>query len=549
MALVSSCRGARLSASACCLFLVAAQTAAGQRVPGQSPEALGKVDFGAQCDASVAAEFDRAVALLHHMTYPAAFAAFQAVTREDPDCAMGYWGAAMTLFQPLWPNRPSPQDLGRGLELALEARRRVAVAGRESMFVATVEAFFSPEGEPDYWARIERWAAATTELFVAYPDDREARAFFALAHLATAARGDAAAHHEEAAAVLSTVLAEEPTHPGAVHYLIHANDFSGREGESLDVVRRYGEIAPANAHALHMPTHIFVRLGEWEQVVEWNRRAAAAARRQRVGPDGEYVWDEYPHAVEYMVYAKLQQADDRAAQQLIGELTDTPDLQPTFKTAFHIASTAVRFAVEPRDWSLAMSLAVPADSRLDWELFPWPAALIWFGRGLGAAHIEGDGAIVDESLAHLARLSRSSAALAEPVFARQIELLRVELAAWQAFAAGDRERAVRELENAAALEESTPKHPVTPGPIVPALELLGDLYLEMGSPGPALDAYRASDARAPGRFNTILGMARASASLGDRDAARALYRTLLEGTVSSSTRAGVSEARAYIARP
>jgi tetratricopeptide (TPR) repeat protein len=549
MAFVRSRRVARFSSLCWSILLVGAPPVSGQAEPSGPREGLGPVDFGVSCDVSVVDGFDRAVSLLHHMTYPAALAAFQAVTREDPACALGYWGAAMTLFQPLWPNRPSPDDLLRGWQLAQQARGLVEPGGRESMFVATAEAFFSPEGEPDYWARIGRWSVATSRLFAANPDDREARAFFALSHLAGASLGDAATHHEEAAAVLLTILAEEPTHPGAVHYLIHANDFSGREHESLDVVRRYGQIAPANAHALHMPTHIFVRLGEWGQVVEWNRRAATAALRQRVGPAGEYVWDEYPHAIEYMVYAELQRADDHAAQQLIRALDETPDLQPTFKTAFHIASTAVRYAIEPHDWPRAVELTVPTDSGLSWESFPWPEALIWFGRGLGATHVEGADAVVEESLTHLTDLSRSPAAQAEPIFARQIEILRMEVAAWQAFAAGDRERAVRELEEVATLEERSPKHPVTPGPLVPARELLGEMYLAMQNPRAALDAYRAADAHAPGRFNTILGMARASAMAGDADAGRGFYRRLLNGTVSSSTRVGVAEAWAYVTGP
>ncbi len=546
MSQVGRFRFARLILMGGAVLLVGPRFASGQLRPGDSPESLGKVDFGASCDASVLVEFNRAVALLHHMTYPTAMAAFEVVTQQDPECALGYWGAAMTLFQPLWPNRPSPEDLRMGWELIQEARRRVVPDGRESMFVAAGEAFFSPEGETDYWPRIERWATSMTDLFVAYPDDREVRAFFALSHLATASRGDATAHHQEAAAVLTTILAEEPTHPGAVHYLIHANDFDGQEHGSLHIVRSYVDIAPANAHALHMPTHIFVRLGEWGSVIDWNRRAAASALRQRVGPNQEYVWDEFPHAVEYLVYAELQRADDASVQELIRSLNETPDLQPSFKTAFHLASTAVRYAIERRDWNQAAGLPVRAPKSLDWDSFPWPEALVWFARGLGATHLAGGASTAEESLTQLARLSDRAATLGEPVFADQISILHLEVGARQAFAVGDRDEALRLLEEAAALEESTPKHPVTPGPIAPARELLGDLYLEVGSPSLALSAYRASDARAPGRFNTILGLARASAALGDADAALLHYRALLDATVSSSTRAGALEARAYI---
>ncbi|HSM06958.1 MAG TPA: hypothetical protein VK858_20190, partial [Longimicrobiales bacterium] len=470
-----------LVACASLLFLIPHPRSAQE----SAPESLGVVEFGASCDPAVLDDLDRGFALLHHMTYPAASSVFQEVAEVDPDCAVAYWGAAMTHFQPLWPNRPTPEDLRAGWALAREARRRVAPSGREAMFVATGEAFFDPDGDPDYWTRIERWAAATKALFDAYPEDREARAFFALSHLATASRGDAARHHQEAADVLATILAEEPAHPGAVHYLIHANDFGGRERLSLDVVRSYGDIAPANPHALHMPTHIFVRLGEWESVIEWNRRAAAAALLQPVGPGGAYVWDEYPHAVEYLVYAELQRGDDAAAEALIRALHDTPALQPSFKTAFHLASTPVRLAVERKSWAEAAALPARDPATLDWDAFPWPEALVWFGRGLGAAHQEGSEETVAESVDRLRQLSAGASAQGEAVFATQIDVLRFEVEAWGALATGDADQAVWLLEEAVDLEEATPKHPVTPGPMLPARELLGDLYLALGRPGMA----------------------------------------------------------------
>ena len=541
---VSGCVFRAGATAALTAFFLVPSTA---RAQGEPQEPLGEVDFGATCDPAVLDAFDRGVALLHHMTYPAALAAFEAVTRRDPACALAYWGAAMTLFQPLWPNRPGPEELRRGWEWMQEARLRVRPGGRESMFVSAGEAFFDPAGDPDYWLRIERWATATAALYRSDPDDREARAFQALALLAAASRqGDAAAHHAEAARLLEGILEEEPTHPGAVHYTIHANDFRGRERMSLDVVRTYGEIAPDNAHALHMPTHIFVLLGRWDEVIDWNRRAAAAALAQRVGPSGAHVWDEFPHAVEYLVYAHLQRGDDAAAADLIRSLNETPDLQPSFKTAFHYASTSARYALERRDWQAAGGIRVRTPATLAWDSFPWPEAIAWFARGLGAAHTGAPGA-VDESIERLRELSRTAADAGEPLFAGQIDILRLELEGWQAFVLGDRETAVGRLEDAVSLEERTPKHPVTPGPTVPALELLGDLHLALGEPDAARDAYRASNDVAPGRFNTLLGLARASVALGQPEAARAYYAALLEGAAPSSSRAGVSEARAFIA--
>ena len=536
--------GALWGLSAC----LALAPASAQDTRGGRAARLGAVDFGVPCDSVVWEDFNRGVALLHHMTYPAALASFEAVIQQDPECALAYWGAGMTLFQPLWPNRPQPGDLQRGWELMQEARGRVRDAGRQSQFVATGEAFFDPEGNPDYWTRIERWAAATEALYRTRPTDREAQALYALTLLATASRrSDPAAYHREAAEVLARLLADEPTHSGAVHYTIHANDFTGREHESLDVVGRYAEIAPANAHALHMPTHVYVRLGDWDEVITWNQRAAAAALTQRVGPTGEYVWDEFPHAIEYLVYAHLQKGDDRAARELIGSLMRTPDIQPSFKAAFHFASSRSRYMLERHDWQGAIELQVRHPAALDWDSFPWPEAITWFARGLAAVHL-GNPSSVAESLDQLDGLARRAADTDETLFEAQIEILRLELSAWQAFRAGGREDALRLLEEAVSLEESTAKHPVTPAPTIPALELLADLYVAMGEYALAYDAYRASNNRTPGRFNAVLGLARTSVALGDEDAAGRHYRSLTELASSASSRAGLAEARDFLRR-
>lgn len=511
-------------------------------------EQLGFVDFTTSCDPSVADDMDRAVALLHHMTYPVAQSGFDDVAVRDPECAMAYWGAATTLFQPLWPTRPGEEELRRGWALIQQARRSGRTSPREEMFVAATGAFFDPAAEPDYWTRIERWAVATTALYEAYPDDLEARAFYALAQLATASRfGMAAEHHERAHQVLAGVLDEQPTHPGAVHYTIHASDFAGREDRSLSVVRRYGEIAPENPHALHMPTHIFVRLGNWDEVVTWNLRAAEAALAQRVGPTQEYVWDEYPHAVEYLVYAYLQQGDDVLARGAIRDMNDTPDLQPSFKTAFHLASTAARFALERRDWPAAADLPARSPSSVDWDRYRWPEAIVRFARGMGAVH-GGDDEAVARSLERIRELSAGARDAGEGPFAAQIEVLRLELLGWQAHGRGESATAVAFMEEAVDLEAATPKHPVTPGATLPALELLGDLHLALDDPDRALASYRASEARTPGRFNTVLGLARSLAAAGDDSGARVQYDRLLELAVGDSPRDALTEARAYIAR-
>lgn len=515
----------------------------GQADSFTSDAALGHVAFDLSCAPPAKEEFRRGLALFHHMTYPVAYSVFESVTELDEGCAMGYWGMGMTLFQPLWPTRPSDSDLEQGWELMKIARDQSNGAERERAFIRTGEAFFDPQGSPDYWTRVQRWADASAELHEMYPDDHEAQALHALSVLATASlHGDPGGHHARAASMLAEILAEEPTHPGAVHYTIHANDFAGRADRSLDVVRSYGEIAPENPHALHMPTHIFVRLGFWDEVVEWNIRAAEAALAQTAGPNGEYVWDEFPHAIGYLTYAYLQQADDDAAAESIRRLQAVPNLQPTFKTAFHLASTAARYALERNAWEAAATLAARPSDRLQWDQFPWPEAISVFARGLGAAHA-GDLEAAEESSRRLSDLVEEMQRSGEAVFVAPIEIMRLELRAWYEKESGNPERALELMKEAVELEERTPKHPVTPGAILPAKELLGDLHLSLNDPARALVAYRATNAEVPGRFNTILGLARSYAALGDREAAERFYARLLALAPSDSDRPGFIEAR------
>jgi tetratricopeptide (TPR) repeat protein len=524
-------RGTAVVSRTCLVLSVACPGAAiGQE--RASTDSLGSVRFESSCPAGARDRFDRAVALVHHMTYPAARAAFSDIAREYPTCAMAHWGIAMTLFQPLWPTRPSEQDLRRGWEEVLKAQQAGGTTERERMFIAAAAAFFEP-GVPDYWARIGRWADAMAALHSTYPDDPEAAAFHALALLATAPPSGGSDHHEAAAAVLETILREHPAHPGAVHYTIHASDVTGRERASLDVVESYDAIAPRNPHALHMPTHIFVRLGDWQRVIEGNTRAAEAALANPAGDRGQWVWDEYPHAIEYLVYAYLQIGDDSAALRVWTELEGTADLQPTFKTAFHLSSIPARYALERRAWGEAARLEARRHPGLDWDLFPWPEAVTWFARGIGAARSgSGDGARAAES--RLAQLREAGAVSGEDLFTRQTEVLRLGVAAWLAHVEGNGASAVDLMQQAVALEAATPKHAVTPAPTLPAAELLGDLLLELNRPEEALAAYRASLDAEPNRFNSLAGAARAASLAGDSGAAAA-YRSRLRAQATAGS--------------
>jgi tetratricopeptide (TPR) repeat protein len=526
-------------------LLVSGTRSQAQQHAGHS---LGTVHFPASCSAPAQVELDRAVALLHHMTYPQAREAFQRVTTIDSRCAMGYWGIAMTLFQPLWPTRPGPAALQRGWEAVQKAKAIEPLTERERLFIAAAEAFFLEPAASDYWLRIRRWEQAEERVYAALPKDPEAAVFYALAHLATAPSNTISReHHDRAAEILLGVYERNPDHPGAMHYLVHANDVPGREKQSLEITRKYDSAAPRNPHALHMPTHIYTRLGDWNAVARGNLRAAEAALEHPAGEKGELVWDEFPHAIEYLIYAYLQKGADGEAAAQLKRLRATAPLEPTFKTAFHLASTQARYALERRAWNEAALLVAREPATLDWDRFAWPEAIVRFARGLGAAHLGN----INEAGAAGKRLDELEAATrkaGEDLFARNIRVLRLELNAWLAHVEGQKESSVALMREAAELEASTPKHAVTPGPTLPAYELLGDLLMEQKQPVEALVAYRRSMELYPKRFNSLLGAARAARALGDASLTRTFYQELLELADGGTRQLALEEARGYLAQ-
>jgi tetratricopeptide (TPR) repeat protein len=528
------------------VLLATGQGAAGVEEMQHADHALGTVDFPVSCSQPAQVEFNRAVALLHHMTYPQAREAFQQVTAIDPECAMAHWGVAMTLFQPLWPTRPGPEARQSGWDEVQQAKTLKPPTERERLFVASAEAFFLEPASADYWLRIRRWAQATEKVYSAFPDDAEAATFYALGLLATAP-SDAISrtNSDKAAEILLRVYARHPDHPGAMHYLVHANDVPGRERESLDITHKYAATAPRNPHALHMPTHIYTRLGDWNSSIAGNLEAAAAALEYPAGDKGQYVWDEFPHAIEYLIYAYLQQGSDDKAFAQLRRLRSTARLEPSFKTAFHLASTQTRYALERRAWTEASQLNAREPASLDWDRFPWSEAIVRFGHGLGAAHL----GQFDQARTASARLDELEAAArksGEDLFGRNIRVLALELSAWTAHAQGRKDSGVRLMQDAAELENSAPKQPVTPGPTLPANELLGDLLMEQNQPAAALASYQRSMALYPRRFNSVLGAARAARALGKTALARGFYQEFIGIAKNGIRAAALAEARQYL---
>ncbi len=509
-------------------------------------ETLGTVSFPVSCVPSSQPAFNEAMTLFHHMTYPQAREAFQKIADTDTLCAMAYWGVAMTLFQPLWPTRPSPQDLQRGWEAMQKATSLNPQTERERLLVAATASFFDDPNSPDYWKRIQAWFEGMEKAYAAFPKDNEVAALYSLSLLATVRPDQTfSPNNARAAEILLRILRENPAHPGAMHYLIHANDAPGRERESLEILREYEAIAPDNPHALHMPTHIYTRLGNWGEVIRNNIRAAEAALKFPAGNHGQFVWDEFPHAIEYMVYAYLQTgADDEAANQL-NRLRGTAGLEPSFKTAFHLASTKARYALERKAWTEATSIVPREQSAISWDRFPWAEAISWFGRGLGFVH-EGNLPEAKKSLEHLLELEHVAEKTKEVLFTRHTRVLRLDLEAWITDKEGKPEASVPIMTQAAELEAATPKHAVTPGPTLPAYELLGDLQLAHGKSQEALNAYRSSLEMNPLRFNSLLGAARAARAMDSTKTAASFYQQLIDIASKQSKRDGLEEARRFL---
>jgi tetratricopeptide (TPR) repeat protein len=487
-----------------------------ERIPEGAPDRVGEVTFPISCNTAAQQEFNRALAMLHSFFYPEAGKTFARVTELDPSCAMGYWGVAMIWWYPLW-YPPTKDSLKQGKSAVDKALAMDAKTQRERAYIAAIATFYDQVEQRDHKTRAAAYEKAMAGVHAAFPDDREASVLYALALQATADSNDKTYSKQlESAAILEPVFAEQPNHPGAAHYLIHAYDYPELAPRALPAARRYGVIAPAMPHALHMPSHTYIAVGMWQDSIESNLLAAAAARK--LG----WVQEEM-HSMDYLVYAYLQGAQGGAAQAVVGHLSGVTvgDAARTLPVDYALAAAPARFALEQRRWADAASLA-PRASR-----FPATQALTHYARAIGAAHA-GAPADVEKEVQKLAEIRDALLQAKQDYWAKQVEVQRRTAEAWLAQASGDTPRAMELMRSAVDLEESTYKHPITPGQLLPARELLGDLLLEAGQPGPALAEYEISLRFNPNRFNSLYGAARSAELAGTPDKAAVYYRQLLE---------------------
>jgi tetratricopeptide (TPR) repeat protein len=467
------------------------------------------------------------VALLHHMTYEDAEKIFDRVIETSPECFWGYWGKAMTFIHPLWPDQPDRDLLMSGQELAGKAMD-YASSPREKLFGEALIAYYSEGIEKTEKERLTQTKDKWESAYTIQPEDLEAKAFYSLFLVASADPSDKTFKNQLNAGMLAMeVLEKIPDHPGGFHYSIHAYDYPELAGQAIFAAENYSNIAPDVPHALHMPTHIFTRLGQWDESISWNTRSARSALRH---PVGQSVSSHYFHAVDYMVYACMQQLKDKQAERILEEIHKMEGpFQEMAATAYSLAAVEGRYYLERQQWEQAAVLSGRLNPHLDWEKFPEYEALVHFAAGLGSAR-SGNIAKAKEAVLRLGYLKGKPE---NPYWKTQIEVQETSVRAWIAFAEGEKTEALTLMRRAADIENSTSKSPVTPGELLPASEMLGDMYMDLNQPDMALEQYKIALNRSPNRFNSLYGAARAAELKGNRDEAGIYYKKLLDLTADS----------------
>jgi tetratricopeptide (TPR) repeat protein len=508
------------------LILVAGSSIAQEHQHGAAGEKLGKVHFATSCNPAAQQQFDRAVALLHSFQFSYAIDGFNATLKADSSCAMAYWGIALSHWSnPFAAGLKATSQLEDGRQAAERGRATGAKTERERAYIAAVSKLYGDFEKTSQQVRLLAYRDAMAETAAHYPQDHEASIFYALALAASEEPTDKTyASRLKAGAILEALFAQEPDHPGLAHYIIHAYDVPPLAARALLAAQRYSVIAPDAPHALHMPSHTFTRVGYWQDSIDSNVAASAAARRE--GQTAEEL-----HALDYQAYAYLQTAQDEAARRLVESLPEimsrfdsrivSSGAAPPLAGYFALAAIPARYTLERQDWKAAAQLEVRETP------FPYTEAMTYFARGLASAHL-GDIASARASREALTRIHDRLTKSNEGYWAEQVEIQRRGVSAWTALAEGRTDEALREMKSAAELEDSTEKSAVTPGPLAPSRELLGEMLLQMNRPKEALEEFEATLKREPNRFRSLYGEAHAAQLKGDSEARRRYFREVLK---------------------
>ena len=524
---------------------------AGAAVPEPGDlRAAGKVDFPISCAPAAQPEFMRGVALLHSFFYEEALRVFTSVAEQDPKCAMAQWGIAMTWWHPIW-TPPTPDEMSAGKAAIKKAMAMDAGTDRERGFItatagAVGQSCHGPVGPRD---RVIAYEKAMRQLRDNYPDDFEVQTFYAFAILAVgyATPSDTSFSKQlEAAAILEKLWKQNANHPGVVHYLIHCYDYPALAQRGLAAAQSYDSIAPWVPHALHMPSHIFTRLGMWDKSIAANRASAEASRayaamRHRVATEAEEL-----HALDYMAYSYLQEAQDTEAKKIVDFAARVRKTNPEleFSAAYALAAIPTRYAFERNDWAAAAGLAIP--NLPHWSSFPFMEAIIEYGHALGRAHT-GDLDCARKAIARMRELRDATKDPKFDYFKSHLDLQMQAASAWMAASEGKKNEAIQMLHAAADAEDILGKHPVSPGAFVPIREQLGSLLLELGQPKDAQREFQAALKIYPGRFRGLYGAARAAEQNGDKENAHRYYAQLAaQSAKAASSRDELNHAREFL---
>ena len=466
---------------------------------GQTSEKLGLVDFPSSCTELGNTTFNKGLALLHHMMYLQAEEVFAQGITQDKECAMLYWGVAMANFHPLWPGVPSNEEFARGKAAAAELKKQFKISAIERSLIDTVLAFYDPAND-GFRGSVAKWAKAQSEAFAANPENIDVAALHALAQLSIAPRGDETFKHQRVVgSLLDTWHDKNPTHPGIIHYAIHAYDNPKLARRGLKHARTYDRIAPNVPHALHMPSHIFVRLGLWQESIDWNARSASAAKAKQ---HNGMMPNHYAHAMDYGIYSQLQLGNFSTAERMLEELLMVKNHQPNFGSAYALAASPVRVLLEQEKWSEVEQLPEIPHSAIRWEHFPQCVSMLWFGKGIGAIRA-GDSLSATKALDKLTELHATLIANKQDYWAKLTEAQILSIEAWRELESGNVELAVQLQTKAADIEDTAGKSPVTPGHVLPARELLGDLYRKVGQDQLAQKAYANVLSHSPNRRRSV----------------------------------------------
>ena len=509
---------------------------------------FGLVNFEVTGGDDVKKDFNLAVELLHSFEYDESEKVFAKIIDEAPGCAMAYWGIAMCNFHALW-TPPTEAELKKGaqaIEIAKSIKNKIA---KETGFINALSLFYKDWNKTSHLARCLDFEKAMENLQQAFPNDNEVAIFYALSLVAAANPKDKTyAKQKKAGAILEAMYKTEPNHPGVIHYIIHTYDYPELASLALPAAERYAGVAPSSAHALHMPSHIFTRLGLWDKSIQTNLRSVEAARCYAESSGNPGHWDEELHGLDYLVYAYLQKGDNIQAQKQIDYLNSFKIISPVnFKVAYALAAIPSRYVLENKNWKDAANLESHA-VKINWDDYPWQESIIHFARLLGAVHTHNLQA-AELEMENLKKLQGRLQKQKDIYKATEVTIQMNAGDAWIQFAKGDNASALKLMNMAADMEDSTGKHPVTPGEVLPARELLGDMYFKLNDYENALKTYEDVLKKSPNRFNSLYGAGKSAEKINDKEKTIYYYKQLAAITNSKNpVRKELSEIVGFLAK-